>query len=83
MSTLGMKAADHLSQTPNRTCERCGLLTPKGEKACVHCGELDDYHLGMMLDEQEKEKSSNFNIGNIFFILALIVAFLFSFTFFM
>lgn len=83
MSALGMKFGDYLSQKPNRTCERCGLLTRKDRKECKHCKKLDDTQLKAMLGNLNEEKASNFNIGNFFFILSIIVVLLFSLTFLM
>jgi hypothetical protein len=83
VSALGMKFWDFLSQKPNRTCERCGLLTPKEKDECVHCAKLDENQLDRLSEKFNEEKASNLNIGNFFFILSLIVVFLFSLTFFM
>lgn len=83
MGALGGKFADYLSQKSSRTCERCGLLTPKEEDKCAHCADLDDNQLDGMSEKLNEEKSSNFNIGNSFFILSLIVVLLISLTFFM
>jgi len=78
---LGMKIDDYRSQKPNQQCERCGLLYPKDEEKCTHCGNLDEGQLHTLKESILNSEESTNSLGKIFFILSLVVILLFAISF--
>ena len=78
---LGMKIADHRSQKPNQKCERCGLLYPKDEEKCTHCGDLDEGQLNTFKESILNSEESTNSLGKIFLVLSLVVIIVFAMSF--
>jgi len=78
---LGMKVADYRSQKPNQKCERCGLLYPKDEDECIHCGKLGEVELNTLKEKILNDAESANNLGRVFFMLALVVIAIFTIGF--
>ena len=70
---LGMKIDDHRSHKSNQQCKRCGLLYPKDEEECMHCGNLDEAQLHELKQKLLNNEESTRSLGGIFFILSLVV----------
>ena len=70
---FGMKIDDHRSHGPDQQCERCGLLYPKDEEQCVHCGNFDEAQLHELKQKLLNNEESTRSLGGIFFILSLVV----------
>lgn len=80
-SGFGMKIDDHRSQKPNQQCERCGLLYPKDEEKCTHCGNLDEGQLHTFKESILNDAESTNSLGKIFLVLSLVVIIIFAVSF--
>ncbi len=83
MSFPGLRAkiSDHRSQKPNQQCERCGLLYPKDEEKCTHCGDLDEGQLHTFKESILNSEESTNSLGKIFLVLSLVVIIIFAMSF--
>ena len=81
MLGFSMKLNDYMSQKPNRTCDRCGLLTPRDEIECVHCNDLDGLQLENLKKKVQDSKFSNMRLSDWFFYASLGIVFLFALGF--
>ena len=68
-----MKVDDHRSHGPDQLCERCGLLYPKDDKQCIHCGNLDAAQFHDLKQKLLSKEESTRGLGTIFLLLALAV----------
>ncbi len=80
-SGLGMKIDDHRSHGSDQQCERCGLLYPKDEKQCIHCGNLDDAQLHEFRQKLQNDEESTRSLGGIFFLLSVVVVLILAISF--
>lgn len=81
LSGLGMKIDDHRSHGSDQQCERCGLLYPKDEKECIHCGNLDEAQLHELKQKRLNDEESTRGLGGIFFLLSLVVVLILAISF--
>ncbi len=81
MLGFGMKLDAYMSQKPNRTFDRCGLLTPRDEIDCVHCNGLDGLQLESLKEKAQEFKLSNVRLSDWFFYASLVIVFLFALGF--
>ncbi len=77
MSFLGLGISHNLSQK----CERCGLLYPKDEEECIHCGKLGEADLHVLKQKILNDAESTSSLGRIFLILSLVLIVLFAIVF--
>ena len=73
---LGGRAAWEAMQPKRRKCERCGLYYREDLPKCRWCGDLDENGLARLQEQIEAAHQSNRSLGQLFFVLAAIVAIL-------
>ncbi len=71
---LGGRAAWEAMQPKRRRCERCGLYYRESLSKCRWCGDLDEVGLARLLENKERVHQSNKSLGNIFFVITIIIA---------
>lgn len=71
---LGGRAAWEAMQPKRRRCERCGLYYRESLDRCRWCGDLDEAGLARLLAKKERVHRSNKSLGQIFFMIAIIIA---------
>ena len=76
-----MKIDDHRSHKSNQQCKRCGLLYPKDEEECIHCGNLDEAQLHALKQQILNSEETNSSIGKVFFILTIVVILVFAISY--
>jgi hypothetical protein len=71
---LGGRAAWEAMQPKRKKCGRCGLYYRETLEKCRWCGELDERGLGELKDKIERQHGSNRSLGQIFIVIAVIIA---------
>ena len=57
----------------SRKCKRCGLRYPSKENECVHCYDLDDNEVKVLLLQKKKEHKTSANIGKLFLYITFLI----------
>lgn len=73
---LGGRSAWEAMQPKRVKCERCGLYYRQSLDRCRWCGDLDENGLARLLVRKERSHQSNKWIGQMFFVMAIIIGML-------
>lgn len=74
MDILGLLAKAFSKPKLTKACDRCGLHFAEDEDDCPHCKDISsEFELNLFKEKIEQEKQAGGKLGQLFFMVALII----------